>query len=45
MARGRTGGTDEIGKGYGSICENEICEFDLRPGVVAGSITDRAMKK
>lgn len=30
----------------GSICENEICAFDLRAGAAAaGSITDTAMKK
>lgn len=33
------------GGGEGSICENEICAFDLRAGAAAGSITDTAMKK
>lgn len=28
-----------------SICENEICAFDLRAGAAVGSITDTAMKK
>lgn len=28
-----------------SICENEICAFDLRAGTTVGSITDTAMKK
>lgn len=28
-----------------SICENEICAFDLRVGAAVGSIMDTAMKK